>query len=202
MCIKKLDVLVLNIKSCIRNSCCYFCHSGMMNLIFSHLSVSENMSAVLRLQYHCVYTLSAVLFLALFSGLRAEWVSADAWCLGSSGMTWCIHGPNHPLTVSPRCPGWPGSPSFPAGPWVGRGGWRSRQFRKDLRSWVHINISKARIESVTVDSLQTLTAATHIWSFGSRETNRSLWSLRSLGVKGKQTELQNKQPAQTCSRFL
>lgn len=114
-------------------------------------------SAVLRLQYHCVYTLSVVLFLALFSGLRVEWVGADAWGLGSNGTTWCIHGPNHPLTVSPRCPGWPGSPSFPAGPWSGGwGGRRSRQFIKDLGSWVQINISKAHIKSVTVDLLQTV----------------------------------------------
>lgn len=93
------------------------------------------------------FAISVILFFALlFFFAQPIWeseivsgvcVGADAWCSGSEGTTRCIHGRNFPLTVSPLCPGWPGSPSFPAGPW----GWKRRQFIKiktSGRKWVLI----------------------------------------------------------------
>ncbi len=116
--------------------------------------------------------------------LSGEWVGTDAWCSGSSGMTQRIHGRNYPLTVSPLCPGWPGSPSFPGGPW----GWTGRQFIKIKTSGPKcVLIFEKLIWKASTSTYcgrcylqDSLTAATYIGSFRSWETDRSLWSLRSL----------------------
>ena len=115
-------------------------------------------------------------------GWAGEWVGTNARCSGSSDRTRGIRRWNCSLTVSPLCPGWPGSPSFPGGP-CGVGGWKIEELY-----WLYVcfNIWKAYVKSKVGHGLlwtDSLTAVTYVGSFGSREADGSLWSIGSLGWK-------------------
>lgn len=92
----------------------------------------------------------------------------------------CVHGHMTPqLTVSPLCPGWPGSPSFPGGPLK-----RSRKF-------VVMKTCKGSESGAGFR----LTENAYIWSFGSGHTHGSLRPLRPL-------ELQVKKKKKWVRRWL
>lgn len=89
-------------------------------------------SASVKVYCWCFRTLKNTVLFCAPSRLPSLLLHGGVWAMRHGFFRVMWHDTRHslmkigPLTVSPLCPGWPGSPSFPGGPW-----WVKRQTADD-----------------------------------------------------------------------